>query len=120
VIIDRTAWDFVPSHLLQTERLGTELQIVVPPLPAWATLILNGVRGIAAEFDYISPADQAEVFGPQREPTLDPHVMSYFLGALVYTLVEHVPLHRVDVLLKDLLDMNQGTLAWAVAIVFQG
>jgi hypothetical protein len=64
MIIDRTVWDFVPSHLLQTKRLGTELQIVVPPLPTWTTLILNRVRGIAAKFDYISPANQAEAFGP--------------------------------------------------------
>jgi len=120
VIIDCTIWDFVPSHLLQTERLSTKLQIVVPPLPAWATLILNGVRGIAAEFDYISPANQAEVFGPQRESTLDPHVISYFLGALVDTLVEHMSLHRVDVLLKNLLDVNQGALARAVAVMLQG
>jgi hypothetical protein len=57
MIIDCTVWDFVPSHLLQTKRLGTELQIVVPPLPAWTTLILNGVRGLAMEFHYISPAN---------------------------------------------------------------
>jgi hypothetical protein len=46
--------------------------------------------------------------------------MSYFLGALVYPLVEHVPLDCVEILLKGLLDMNQGTLARAVAIMFQG
>jgi hypothetical protein len=44
----------------------------------------------------------------------------YFLGALVYTLMEHVPLHRVDILLEDLLDVNQGTLTRAIAVVFQG
>jgi hypothetical protein len=46
--------------------------------------------------------------------------MSYFLGVLVYPLVEHVPLHRVDVLLEDLLDVNQGTLTRAVAVMLQG
>jgi hypothetical protein len=46
--------------------------------------------------------------------------MSYFLGALVHPLVEHVPLDCVDILFEGLLDVNQGTLARAVAIVFQG
>ena len=57
MVVDGATRNRLPSHLFQTQRLGTELQIVVPPLPAWTTLILDGVGHITPELHDVSPSN---------------------------------------------------------------
>jgi hypothetical protein len=54
VVIDRTAWNLVTSHLFQAKRLGTELKVIVTPLATRTNLVLNGIRISIVELDRIS------------------------------------------------------------------
>ena len=63
-MIDGAAWHGSAGHLLQTESLSTELQVVMLAAAPAAVLVLDGIRRVAVVLDDISLADKAEAVGP--------------------------------------------------------
>ena len=90
------------------------------PLTARTGLVLNGERLLPVEFHHIGPLDQTQPSRPERHGAFDPHVSSQFIGLLIHTLVKHMALDGVDVFIKGLLQVDQGTLTRTTGVMFQG
>src|SRR4051812_24539540 len=68
--VDRAARHRLAVHLLQAERLSTELEVGVVTTPP-ADLVLDGVGAVGARLDDIGLTAQAEPFRPERDATKD-------------------------------------------------
>ena len=122
---DRPLIDSLPRHCLQAHRLRGKLNVVtrgnVSGLVAAAMFVFHGVRNATRpELDHIGLAHQSQFVMPERQRPLHPQALGGFHTRLIYLGVHRLTAQSVDVLVKNLLQMNQPALARAIVPVLQG
>lgn len=119
--VDSTRCDIELEHLFQAKGLGAKLQVVVAAHAAGSMFIFHRDDGaIGVEFDNIGPALQPESIGPKRQAALNANALLQGSEGFIGSLVSMAATEGKDILIENLLDVNEGTLAWTVGEMFQG
>ncbi len=88
-------------------------------LPAWPVFVFDRVGCKAVKLNDIGPPDQPQVVRPERQRPLYANArLNRMLGFVHLSMNSSAP-QGVQVLIIRLFYMNQGALAWTVAVVLQ-
>lgn len=121
VVVDGSACDGLPKHFFEAEGLSAELEVVVAFLAAGSVLVFNGDDcTVGVEFDGVGASGEAEGFRPEGESAFDADFAVHLERGFIHALVDLLTAQGEDVFVVDLLDVDEGALAGAVGVVFDG
>ena len=113
---ERPRRDRDPEHLLQADRLGTELHLVAVVRFGLPPLILHGegvpditVR-LMMKFDHIGNAHNAQAQGTDEDASAYTYIASRLLSKLMDPFVKNSPFHSQTIFIPHLFDKHQGAL----------
>ncbi len=121
MVINRPVANHLAGHLLQTQRLGGELNLIMQLGPLEAVLVLHRINPpIGVKLHHIALANQPQTIRPHRQRPLRAHALEGFHPGFIHPLMGRIPAHGMHIVRKRLLQMNQRTLTRAIAPVLEG
>lgn len=101
-------WHGTAEHFFQTERLGTELNVVVKPFPSFAQFEFDRKMGTIGALLYnVALAIQTQPLRPDRQSTEQLNALHDFVTREVGVLMNQVSLQRVVIFSEYTLDVDQ-------------
>ncbi len=116
--VDNAMWNLHAQHLFQTQRLRAKLNIGVCAM-ASSQLILDRNWHARVPLYRIGLAAQPVALRPERNSAISCRATIRCFITAIDTRMHQLALDRVHILVEGLLNMDQGTLARAVAVVLQ-
>lgn len=101
------------GHLLQADRLGTELHLIGAMSLGASALVFHGERPRAVHLGDIGDAMHPQPIGGNMHRAQNAHPLPTFGQAVIGPFVQHAPLRGQAVVLRQPLDMDQRALARA-------
>ena len=118
-MIDRAFWNLLSGHLLKTQSLSAELEIIMFLLSAWPVFVFDRVGRLAVKLNDIGPSDQPQGVRPERQRPLHTDARLNRMLGFVHLSMNGPTSEGVQVFIERLFYMNQSALARTVAVVLQ-
>lgn len=116
---NRPFWHGLSRHFFEAHRLRAKLKVVVFFFSSGAVFVFNGIGDFIVKLDDIRFADQTQVLTPKRQGPFDTDALLIVRLYFVHPVVHGLSSQGIKILIKGLLDMNQGALPGTVAVVLQ-
>jgi hypothetical protein len=119
-MVDSAQRHLLAGHLLQTQRLGSELDVVIDPFLARAMLVFHRVgRAVRKKLDHVALAYQPQSIRPDLQRSLHPPVTRYCMAHFVSSCMLRRATQRMNVVGVLSFHVNQAAAARAVGPVIQ-